>query len=481
MPAFMPAPTSASVAASIAAPTAALGLASRAESGAAATAATAAALPPTAHRPGLQRLAGAGALALAALLAACQDKPAAKPAPPPPEVGVVTLSLQDAPLRLELPGRLTASQVADIRPQVGGLVQRRLFTEGTQVRAGQPLYQIDPAALEAERARGAAALQKAQAQRAAAATKAQRDAELLKADALSREAADASAAALLQADADVAVARAALDAAQVQLQRARIVAPISGRIEVSTVTPGALVTANQTQALTTIQQLDPMHVDIVQSSAEILSLRRQLAGQTGSQQVQLVLEDGSVHPQPAALQFSGVTVDRGTGTVTLRAVVPNPQGSLLPGMVVQARLVAGVDRDVLLAPQQGVTRSATGDATAMVVGEGNKAERRRLKIARAVGNQWLVTEGLKPGDRLIVEGLQRVRPDQVVRPVPAGSTAGKGGKAGEGKPGETKPGNAGAAASASASAPATGSAPASSPAPAASKPGTGAPGSVALR
>jgi membrane fusion protein (multidrug efflux system) len=362
-------------------------------------------------------------LLLACLLAACQDKPVATAARPPPEVGVVTVSAQDAPLQLELPGRLSASQVAEIRPQVGGLVLRRLFTEGTSVRAGQPLYQLDAATFEAERARAAAALQKAQAQRAVARTRAARDAELLRADALSREAADESAAAALQADADVAVARAAVDAAQVQVQRARIVAPISGRIEVSAVTAGALVTANQTQALTTIQQLDPMHVDIVQSSAELLALRRRLEGQSASRQVQLVLEDGSVHPQPAALQFSGVTVDRDTGTVTLRAVVPNPRGTLLPGMVVQARLVAGVDRDVLLVPQQGVTRSATGEATALVIGPANKVERRRLELARAVGNQWLVSSGLKAGDRLIVEGLQRVRPDQTVTPVAAGTKA----------------------------------------------------------
>jgi membrane fusion protein (multidrug efflux system) len=364
-------------------------------------------------------------LLLACLLSACKDKPAPTTARPPPEVGVVTVSAQDAPLQLDLPGRLSASQVAEIRPQVGGLVLRRLFTEGTQVRAGQPLYQLDASTLQAERARAAAALQKAEAQRAVARTRAARDAELLRADALSRQAADDSAAAALQADADVAVARAALDAAQVQLQRARIVAPISGRIEVSAVTAGALVTANQTQALTTIQQTDPMHVDIVQSSAELLSLRRQLQGsgqgEAGSRQVQLVLEDGTVHPQPATLQFSGVTVDRGTGTVTLRAVVPNPRGTLLPGMVVQARLVAGIDRDVVLVPQQGVTRSATGEATALVIGPGNKVERRRLVLARAVGNQWLVSSGLKVGDRLIVEGLQRVRADQTVTPVAAGT------------------------------------------------------------
>jgi membrane fusion protein (multidrug efflux system) len=376
------------------------------------------------HR--LPFLAPAALLLAAGLLTACQDKPAATgnaARTAPVEVGVVTVSAQDAPLELALPGRLSASQMAEIRPQVGGLVLRRLFTEGSVVAAGQPLYQLDPATFEAERASSAAALQKAEAQLASARAKVARDAELLRAEFLSPAAAEDSTAALRQAEADVAVARAALEATQLQLGRARIVAPIGGRIEVSAVTAGALVTANQTQVLTTIQQLDPMHVDIVQSSAELLALRRQLEGQAASRQVKLVLEDGSVHAQPGVLQFSGVTVDRGTGTVTLRAVVPNPNGTLLPGMVVQARLVAGVDRGVLLVPQQGVTRSPTGDATALVVGAGNKVERRRLELARAVGNQWLVTSGLKAGDRLIVEGLQRARPDQTVTPVAAGPAA----------------------------------------------------------
>jgi membrane fusion protein, multidrug efflux system len=431
-------------------------------------------IPPL--RPSLLVL--AASVLLVSLLTACKDKPAAPAARPAPEVGVYVVAAQDAPLRLELPGRLSASQVAEIRPQVGGLVLKRLFTEGTRVAAGQPLYQLDAASFEAERARAAAALQKAQAQLAAARVKAARDAELLRADAISRQAADDSEAALRQAEADVAVAQAALSAAAVQLQRARIVAPISGRIEVSTVTPGALVTANQTQALTTIQQLDPMHVDIVQSSAELLSLRRQLggcrtwgveakfdpsedsfrrvcspiadamgqkagekwtaavklqptipesdsllSGQSASREVQLVLEDGSVHASPATLQFSGLKVDPGTGSVTLRAVVPNPQGTLLPGMLVQARVLAGVDKDVLLVPQQGVSRTPTGAATALVVGEGNKVERRQLTLARDVGNQWLVSSGLKVGDRVVIEGLQRARAGMVVTPVAAGSGA----------------------------------------------------------
>lgn len=362
------------------------------------------------------------------LLGACQEKKTEAAKGGPPEVGVVTVGAQDAPLELDLPGRLSASQVAEIRPQVGGIVVKRLFTEGAAVKAGQPLYQLDAASFEAERARAAAALQKAEASLAVARSKAARDAELLKADAISRQAADDSAGLLKQGEADVAVARAALDAARVQLERARISSPISGRIEISSVTAGALVTANQTQALTTVQQLDPMQVDIVQSSAEMLTLRRQLDGDSGSRKLKLILEDGSQHPQPGTLQVSGVTVDRGTGAVTLRATVPNPKGTLLPGMVVRARLLAGVDSSVILVPQQGVSRSPTGDATAMVVGEGNKAERRRLVLERAVGNQWLVTSGLKVGDQLIVEGLQRARPGQPVSPVPAGSASKKKGE-----------------------------------------------------
>jgi membrane fusion protein (multidrug efflux system) len=369
-------------------------------------------------------------LAMTFVAAGCGEKKPEAAKPSAPEVGVVIVTTQDAPLALELPGRLSASQVAEIRPQVSGIVQKRLFDEGSTVRAGQALYQLDAATYEAERARAAAALQKAEAQAAVARSRAERDAELLKADALSRQSADDSASALRQAQADVAVARAALDAARVQLERTRIAAPISGRIEVSTVTPGALVTANQTQALTTVQQLDPMHVDIVQSSAEILQLRRQLEGEgpsgKGSRQIRLLLEDGSEFAQPGQLQVSGVTVDRGTGAVTLRAVVPNPGGLLMPGMVVRARLLAGIDRDAVVVPQQGVTRSPTGEATALVAGAGNKAELRRLALKRALGNQWVVASGLKAGDKLIVEGLQRVRPGQPVTPVPAGPGRKKG-------------------------------------------------------
>ena len=385
--------------------------------------------PPRAPRaPTLGPIAAALAALAVLVLAGCGEKKEETVKRAPPEVGVVVVTTQDAPLALELPGRLSASQVAEIRPQVTGIVQKRLFEEGKLVRAGQPLYQLDAATYEAERARTAAALQKAEAQVAVARSRAERDAELLKADALSRQSADDSASALRQAQADVAVARAALDAARVQLDRTRITAPISGRIEVSAVTAGALVTAAQTQALTTVQQLDPMHVDIVQSSAEILQLRRQLDARSGSSRIKLVLEDGTEYARPGTLQFSGVTVDRGTGAVTLRAIVPNPDGALLPGMVVRAKLLAGVDSGVILVPQQGVTRSPTGEATALVVGPENKLQLRQLVLTRAVGNQWLVASGLKAGDKLAIEGLQRVRAGQPVTPVPAGMK--KGGAAG---------------------------------------------------
>lgn len=418
-----------------------------------ATSATMTSLTPAsrAARPALSVLPALLPVVLALGLSACKSDSDGKGKGPqtPPEVGVVIVGTQDAPLTLELPGRLSASQVAEIRPQVSGIVLKRLFVEGSTVRAGQPLYQLDAATYEAERARTAAALQKAEAQAGVARTRAERDAELLKADALSRQAADDSASTARQMQAEVAVARAALDAARVQLERTRISAPIAGRTEVSSVTAGALVTANQTQALTTVQQLDPMQIDIVQSSAEILQLRRQLDGegkgdQGASRQIRLLLEDGSEHPQAGTLQVSGVTVDRGTGAVTLRATVPNPKGTLLPGMVVRARLVAGVDGDAIVVPQQGVTRTPTGDASALVVGEGNKLELRRLKIKRAVGNQWVIGSGLKVGDKLVVEGLQRVRANQVVTPVPAGST--KNGKKKGGAEGAAKPASAPASA-----------------------------------
>ncbi len=383
-------------------------------------------------------------LGLATLLAALLATAGCSPSPPaaapatPPQVGVHTVVAQRQAILAELPGRTSASQVAEIRPQVGGIVQRRLFTEGALVKAGQPLYQIDPASYQADVASAQAALAKTEATLAAARLTAARQAELLKIDAISRQLADDSQAALQQAQADVGVARATLDARRISLERTRISAPINGRTDLSSVTAGALVSAGQATALTTVQQLDPMVVDLVQSSAELLALKRELAsgklakGDADEAPVRIVLEDGSAYPQPGKLKFSGVTVDKGTGAVTLRALVPNPDGVLLPGMFVRARLETAVAEQALLVPQQGVTRSAAGEAQALVVGAGGKVERRALTLGPAIGNRWLVEAGLKPGDQVITEGLQRVRVGQVVVATAAGAAKPAGAASGPG-------------------------------------------------
>lgn len=384
----------------------------------------------TAMKPKLYRhLLAATGLASLLLMAGCNKPAPAAPAAAPPQVGVHTVVAQRQAILAELPGRTGASQVAEIRPQVGGIVLRRLFTEGALVKAGQPLYQIDPASYQADVASAQAAVAKAEATLAAAGTTAARNAELLKIDAISRQLADDSQAALQQARADLGVARAALEGKRISLERTRIAAPISGRTDLSSVTAGALVSVGQATALTTVQQLDPMVVDVVQSSAELLALKRELAsgkltrGDADEAPVRIVLEDGSVYAQPGRLKFSGVTVDKGTGAVTLRALVPNPDGVLLPGMFVRARLETAVAEQALLVPQQGVTRSAAGEAQALVVGAGNKVERRALTLGPAIGNRWLVEAGLKPGDQVITEGLQRVRVGQVV--VATAAAAGK--------------------------------------------------------
>ena len=366
----------------------------------------------------------------AVLLAGCgKPKPAAAPAAPP-QVGVHRVEAQRQTITTELPGRTSARLIAEIRPQVGGIVQRRLFEEGAQVRAGQVLYQIDPASFQASFASAEASVAKANATLSSAAITARRSTELVKIDAISQQVNDDAQATLKQAQAELAVARAALDAARINLERTRIVAPISGRADISTVTPGALVTANQETALTTVQQLDPLVVDVVQSSGELLRLKRELAsgrlqrsGNADEAPIKLVLEDGSAYPHAGRLQFSGVTVNRSTGAVTLRALVPNPDGVLMPGMYVNARLETGVAEQALLVPQQGITRTPSGEASALVVGEGSKVERRAVKVDRAIGDRWLVTDGLKVGDLVIVDGLQRIKPGAVVQTVAAGAGA----------------------------------------------------------
>jgi membrane fusion protein (multidrug efflux system) len=347
------------------------------------------------------------------------------------QVGVHRVLPQRLTITTELPGRTSASVVAEIRPQVSGIVLRRLFDEGAQVRAGQVLYQIDPAGFQASYAGAQAGVAKAESTEASARVAARRSAELVRIDAISRQQDDDSQAALAQAQADLGVARATLEGARINLERTRITTPIAGRADLSSVTAGALVVASQATALTTVQQLDPMVVDMVQSSGELLRLRRDLANGTLKREsvdeapIHLLLEDGSAYAHAGRLKFSGVTVNRGTGAVTLRAVVPNPEGVLLPGMYVRARLETGVAEQALLVPQQGVTRSASGEASALVVGPGGTVEFRKIMVDRVVGDRWLVTAGLKPGDAVIVDGLQRAKVGAFVQSVEAAASAGQ--------------------------------------------------------
>lgn len=345
---------------------------------------------------------------------------APKTAPPAQEVGVITVAAQPLVLRTELPGRTLAAQSAEIRPQVSGLLKARLFTEGTVVRAGQPLYQIDPATYEASVRSAQASVAKAQATLQAAQLNATRQKDLLAADAGSRKDEEDARATLLQAEADLKTAQATLATAQIDLSRTRITAPITGRVDTSTVMPGALLTASQTTALTTVQQMDPMLVDVQQSSVDLLKLRRQLASgalTSGELAIRLVLEDGTTYAHTGRLKVSGVAVNASTGAVTLRAQVPNPEGLLLPGMYVRAVIDQGRDPQALLVPQAGVTRDARGQARALVVGPDGKVQQRAVTVAEALQGQWRVTDGLKAGDRLIVEGSGKVRDGQLVHAV----------------------------------------------------------------
>ncbi len=365
------------------------------------------------------------ALAGALALGACSKAPsAAGGAPGAVEVGVVRLVAQDATLVRELPGRTHAYQTAEIRPQVSGIVLKREFTEGGQVQAGQALYQIDPASFTAALASARASLARAEANFAASSAKAKRYGDLLKKKSISQQDFDDAQASFKQAQADVLAAKAQVQTAQINLNYTKVAAPISGQISKSSVTAGALVTANQANSLATIAQLDPIYVDLTQSSAELLKLRQALAAgllsQAGEQQaiVNLSLEDGSQYAHSGTLQFSEVTVDPATGSVTLRALFPNPDQLLLPGMYVRARITEGVRSNAILAPQRGVTRNARGQATAMVVNSDNLVEARILKTERTLGSDWVVDEGLQVGDQIIVDGLQRVRPGAAVKAVP---------------------------------------------------------------
>ena len=393
--------------------------------------------------------AGLAASALALFLAGCGRKPAGPPPMGPPAVGYVTVQPQAVTLTTELPGRTNGYLTSDVRPQVNGIIQSRLFTEGADVHAGQALYQIDPAPYRATLDQAKAQLQNAQANLATLRVKAERYADLVKINAVAKQDYDDAEAAYKQGLATVAQDRAAVESAAINLGYTRVTAPISGRIGRSLVTPGALVQAGQATALATIQTLDPIYVDVTQSADQLLALKRALQGGAlsgggpASARVRLLLQDGSPYPREGVLRFSEVTVDQTTGSVTLRAVFPNPDRLLLPGLYVRAMIVEGVEPNGILAPQPAVGRDEKGNATAFVVGPGDKAEARTLTTGQVIGTSWLVTGGLRPGDRLITEGLMQVKPGGAVKPPPASPDGGA--PAPAARAAATSPGGGGAA------------------------------------
>ncbi|HFT7667644.1 TPA: efflux RND transporter periplasmic adaptor subunit [Serratia marcescens] len=360
-------------------------------------------------------------LGLSLLLSACDGQNAGAPtgAGGEQEVGIVTLRGQSVTLSSELTGRVNATMTSDVRPQVDGIIKQRLFTEGAEVKAGQVLYQIDPASYQASYDQAVAQLKNAQATVQSTRLKSQRYAAVVKENGVSQQDADDAKAAYLAAVASVAQYQAALETARINLAYTQVRAPIAGRIGISSVTPGALVTASQTDALATIRALDPIYVDLTQSSAQLLKLRRQQAAlQRGAvTPVAIKLEDGTPYAHAGKLELTEVAVDEATGSVTLRAVFPNPEHELLPGMYVHATVDNGVDPKAILAPQQGITRNAKGEATALVVDEQNNVAQRTVSAERVVGGNWLIGSGLNEGDRLIVEGTGKVTIGAAVKPV----------------------------------------------------------------
>jgi membrane fusion protein (multidrug efflux system) len=341
-----------------------------------------------------------------------------------PEVATVTIRPQQAVLTTELPGRTSAYRIAEVRPQVNGIVQKRLFAEGSYVTAGQVLYQIDPAPFRAALENAMAALGKAEANLPALRSRAERYKEALADKAVSQQDYDDAASAMKQAEADIQFWKATVENARINLGYTRLTAPISGRIGKSYVTEGALVTGHQPAALTTIQQMDPIHVDVFQATAELLRLKRRLEDRrlttsgTKQDKVKLLLEDGTAYPLAGTLQFRDVSVDPTTGSVILRIVFPNPKGILLPGMFVRAVVTEGVSNQAILIPQQAVARDPKGNPMALVVDGAGKVAQRMLSLDRAIGDKWMVASGVAPGDRVIVEGMQKVRPGATVKEVP---------------------------------------------------------------
>jgi membrane fusion protein (multidrug efflux system) len=344
---------------------------------------------------------------------------------PTPTVGYLVVKAEPVTLTTELPGRTTPYLTSDVRPQINGIIKARLFKEGGTVRAGQPLYEIDPAPYRAAYDQAKAQEASAEANLATTKAKADRYGELVKINGVARQDYDDANAAYRQAVAAVAQNKAAVEAARINLGYTRVTAPISGRIGRSAYTPGALVQSGQTNALATIQAMDPIYVDLTQSADELLALKRDMAGGSlqdagpATARVKLMLQDGTPYEPEGALKFSEVTVDQSTGSVVLRAEFPNPNGVLLPGLFVRAVIVEGLQPTAILAPQRAVTHNERGQPTCFVVGPDGKAELRVLTTSRAVGTNWLVTDGLKPGDRLIVDGLINVQPGMAVKAVVA--------------------------------------------------------------
>jgi membrane fusion protein (multidrug efflux system) len=359
---------------------------------------------------------------LAALFAMSSACARYSPPPPAPKPAVTVVTMHPAPVSLttELPGRVSAYRIAEVRPQVNGVILKRLFTEGERVTEGQQLYQIDPGPYQASLSSAQASLARARAAVEVDKLTVQRYKTLVEVHAVSRQDYDNAAARLQQDEADAAAAEAAVRTATINLAYTKVYSPISGRTGRSMITEGALVTADQASTLVTITQLDPIYVDVTQPTTTLVRLKRELAaGQlrtTGANKTpaKLMLEDGSPYELPGTLEFSEVTVDQGTGSVTLRAIFPNPTDLLLPGMFVRATIQEGVRESAIRAPQQGITHAPDGTATALIVGANDHVEKRTVELDRAIGDQWIVTRGLEPGDRLIVAGLQRVKPGMEV-------------------------------------------------------------------
>ncbi|MCW3700606.1 efflux RND transporter periplasmic adaptor subunit [Burkholderia cenocepacia] len=400
----------------------------------------------------------------AVFLAACGKKESAPP-PQTPEVGVVTVQPQSVPVFTDLPGRTSAFLVAQVRARVDGIVLRREFTEGTDVKAGQRLYKIDPAPYIAALNSAKATLAKAQANLVTQNALVARYKVLVAANAVSKQDYDNAVATQGQAAADVAAGKAAVDTAQINLGYTDVVSPITGRVGISQVTPGAYVQASQATLMSTVQQLDPVYVDLTQSSLEGLKLRQDVqSGRLkttgpGAAKVSLILEDGKTYSEPGKLQFSDVTVDQTTGSVTIRAVFPNPNRVLLPGMFVRARIEEGVNENAFLVPQIGVTHDQKGQAIAMVVNASNKVEPRPLKTTGMQGQNWIVEGGLQAGDHVIVQGVDKVRPGATVKTVPAQLAPAADAASGAAAP--AAPAAAGSGAAAASGAAASGAAPAS--------------------